>query len=57
MGNIPIILGAYDREIERYSDFDITAGVTALDSTGKDVTNYMKVSGEVDEDVCGTYKV
>ena len=31
--------------------------MTALDSTGKDVTNYMKVSGEVDEDVCGTYKV
>ena len=57
MGNIPVILGAYDREIERYSDFDITAGVTALDSTGKDVTNYMKVDGEVDENVCGTYKV
>ena len=57
MGNIPMILGAYDREIERYSDFDITAGVTALDSTGKDVTNYMKVDGEVDENVCGTYKV
>ncbi|MGN0154217.1 MAG: L,D-transpeptidase family protein [Lachnospiraceae bacterium] len=57
MGNIPLILGAYDREIERYSDFDITAGVTALDSTGKDVTNYMKVEGEVDENTCGIYKV
>ena len=57
MGNVPVILGAYDREIERYSDFDITAGVTALDSTGKDVTNYMKVDGEVNENVCGTYKV
>ncbi len=57
MGNIPIILGAYDREIERYSDFDIAAGVTALDATGKDVTNYMKVNGDVDEDVCGTYRV
>ena len=57
MGNIPLILGAYDREIERYSDFDIAAGVTALDSTGKDVTNYMKVDGEVNENVCGTYKV
>lgn len=57
MSNKPVILGAYDREIERYSDFDITAGVTALDSTGKDVTNYMKVEGEVDENTCGTYKV
>lgn len=57
MGNVPVILGAYDREIERYSDFDITAGVTALDSTGTDVTRYMKVDGEVDENVCGTYKV
>ncbi len=57
MGNIPVILGAYDREIERYSDFDIAAGVTALDSTGKDVTNYMKIKGEVDEDTCGTYKI
>lgn len=57
MGNIPVILGAYDREIERYSDFDITAGVTALDYSGKDVTSYMKVEGEVDENTCGTYKV
>lgn len=57
MSNKPVILGAYDREIERYSDFDITAGVTALDSTGKDVTNYMKVEGEVDENTCGIYKV
>lgn len=57
MGNIPMILGAYDREIERYSDFDVASGVTALDSFGTDVTNYMKVEGEVDEDTCGTYKV
>ncbi len=57
MGNVPVILGAYDREIERYSDFDITAGVTALDYTGRDVTNYMKVEGEVDENTCGIYKV
>lgn len=57
MGNIPVILGAYDREIERYSNFDIAAGVTALDSTGKDVTNYMTVEGEVDENACGIYKV
>jgi hypothetical protein len=57
MGNIPMILGAYDREVERYSDFDITSGVVALDATGKEVTNYMKVDGEVDMDTCGIYKI
>lgn len=57
MGNIPVILGAYDREVERYSEFDVTSGVTALDSTGKDVTNYMNVEGEVDLNTCGIYKV
>lgn len=57
MGNIPVILGAYDREIERYSDFDVTAGVTALDSTGKDVTYCMEVEEEVDPETCGLYKV
>lgn len=57
MGNIPVILGAYDREIERYSDFDVTAGVTALDSSGKDVTYCMEVEEEVDPETCGLYKV
>ncbi len=57
MGNIPMILGAYDREVERYSDFHATSGVVALDSTGKDVTNYMKIDGEVDTDTCGIYKI
>lgn len=57
MGNVPVILGAYDREIERYTDFDVTAGVTALDSTGKDVTYCMEVEEEVDPETCGLYKV
>lgn len=57
MSNIPVILGAYDREVERYSEFDISSGVTALDSTGKDVTPYMEIEGDVDLDTCGTYKV
>ncbi|MCM1499135.1 MAG: DUF5011 domain-containing protein [Clostridium sp.] len=57
MGNIPVILGAYDREVKRYSDFDVTSGVTALDSTGKDVTGRMQIDGEVDMDTCGIYKV
>lgn len=57
MGNIPMILGAYDREVERYSDFDATSGVVALDSTGKEVTSYMKVDGEVDMNTCGIYKI
>ena len=53
----PMILGACDRVIERYSDFDIAAGVTAIDSEGKDITKYMKVEGQVDGTVCGTYPV
>ena len=57
MGNVPVILGAYDREIERYSDFDVTSGVTALDSAGKDVTYCMEVEGEVDVNTCGIYQV
>lgn len=57
MGNVPVILGAYDRDIERYSDFDVAAGVTALDSTGKDVTSRMEVTEAVEPDTCGLYKV
>jgi len=57
MGNIPMILGAYDREVERYSDFDATSGVVALDATGKEVTYAMKVDGEVDTSTCGIYKI
>ncbi len=57
MGNIPMILGAYDREVERYSTFDVTSGVVALDATGKDITSEMKVDGEVDLNTCGIYKI
>lgn len=57
MGNIPMILGAYDREVERYSDFDVTSGVVALDAAGNEVTKDMVVDGEVDMDTCGIYKI
>ena len=53
----PMILGACDRVIERYSDFDITAGVSAIDSEGEDITKYMKIEGQVDGTVCGIYPV
>ena len=57
MGNIPMILGAYDREVERYSEFDATSGVVALDSAGNEVTGSMVVEGEVDMNTCGIYKI
>ncbi|MGN0438165.1 MAG: L,D-transpeptidase family protein [Lachnospiraceae bacterium] len=57
MGNIPVILGAYDREVERLSDFDILSGVSALDSSGMDITGQIKVDGDVDITKCGIYKV
>lgn len=57
IGNIPVILGAYDREIERLSDFDVLSGVSAIDSTGIDITDEIKVDGEVDTTSCGIYKV
>lgn len=57
IGNIPVILGAYDREIERLSDFDVLSGVSAIDSNGIDITDEIKVDGEVDATTCGIYKV
>ncbi len=57
VGNIPMILGAYDREVERFSDFDVLSGVSAIDSTGIDITEDIKVEGEVDLTTCGIYKV
>lgn len=57
MGGVPVILGAYDREVERYADFDVLSGVSALDSQGNDVTDYIKVEGTVDLTTCGIYQV
>lgn len=57
MANIPVIMGAYDREIERYSDFDITAGISAVDGQGEDITGYIKTKGKVNGDICGDYSV
>lgn len=57
MAKTPVIMGAYDREIERYSDFDITSGITAVDGKGEDITRYIKTKGEVDGDTCGDYSV
>lgn len=57
MANAPLILGVFDREIERYSDFDITAGVTAIDKDGNDITDHLKIKGSVDNSKCGDYPV
>lgn len=57
MGSIPVILGAYDREIERLGEFDIMAGISALNPEGEDITERITVEGEVDTKVCGTYKI
>lgn len=57
MGNIPVILGAYDREVERLADFNVLAGISALDSSGEDITESIKVDGDVDITTCGIYKV
>lgn len=55
--NLPIIIGANDREIDRYTDFDITAGVTAIDEDGKDITDRIKIDGQVDANTCGSYTI
>ncbi|MBR1599425.1 MAG: DUF5011 domain-containing protein [Lachnospiraceae bacterium] len=57
MANAPLILGVFDREIERYSDFDITAGVTAIDKDGNDITDHLKIKGSVNGSKCGEYPV
>lgn len=57
IGVKPVIFGAYDREVQRYGDVDILCGVSALDSSGQDITEDIKVQGEIDTTVCGTYAV
>ena len=57
MKSMPVILGVNDREIEKNSDFDIIAGVTALDKDGNDITDHLKIKGRVDNSKCGDYPV
>lgn len=57
MGNIAVILGAYDREVNRGADFSLMSGVTALDSEGNDITSQIEVSGDFDVNTAGTYRI
>lgn len=57
MEQIPRIMGAYDREFDRFSDFDIRAGITAVGTGGEDITDQIRIEGSVDGDTCGTYPV
>ena len=57
MANAPLIIGAYDRELEKNSDFDIASGITAVDEDGNDITDHVKIKGRVDSNKCGDYPV
>lgn len=57
MEDAPVILGAYDREIDTDDDYDISAGVSAIDKNGDNITGLLKITGEVDTDKCGVYPI
>ena len=51
------ILGAGSRTIERGCTFDPLAGVTAVDRYGRDISTKLKVVGNVNPEITGTYPV
>lgn len=51
------ISGAKNQSIDWGSEFDPMKGVSATDSNGKDITNQLQVTGEVDTKVAGKYQL
>lgn len=56
-GNGIRILGAGSRSIERGCTFDPLAGVTAVDENGNDISDNLKVTGQLDAETVGDYQV
>lgn len=54
---IPQIKGAADKKIKVGSSYSMTAGVTATDTCGNDVTDKLIITGNVVPDRAGVYKV
>ena len=56
-GKTPTINGAKDVTLKVGDNYSVTEGVTALDTCGNDVTDYMEIIGNPDTNREGTYKV
>ncbi len=56
-GKRPALDGAADTEIKKGASFDVMAGVSAADICGNDITDRVKVSGEVLTDKPGVYNL
>ncbi|MFR0814121.1 MAG: immunoglobulin-like domain-containing protein [Enterococcus casseliflavus] len=61
MGNVstslPRILGANQVEIYQGDDFDPLIGVSATDFRGENITNQIRISGQVDVNTVGNYNL
>ena len=55
--NTPQINGAEDVKIKTGTDFDVKSGVTATDTCGNDITGKLEITGHVDTDRAGVYKI
>ncbi|WP_407384169.1 immunoglobulin-like domain-containing protein [Ruminococcus sp.] len=55
LGKMPTLEGATDIELKKGERFDAAAGVTAADICGNDITDRVKIAGEVIVDKPGVY--
>lgn len=55
LGKMPTLTGVEDLELKKGKSFDPKAGVTAADICGNDITNRVKIAGEVLSDKPGVY--
>ena len=55
LGKLPTLEGANDVELKKGAQFDAMEGVTAADICGNDITNRIKLAGEVIADKPGVY--
>ena len=54
---IPQITGAADVKIKAGAEYDVKSGVKALDTCGNDITDKLVITGHVDPNRAGVYKV
>ena len=53
----PVISGAYDTIVKKGADYKMTDGVTAVDTCGNDITAKIEITGNVNPDREGVYRV
>ena len=55
LGKMPTLLGATDTELKKGQRFDPMEGISAADICGNDITNRVKIAGQVVADKPGVY--